>query len=162
MLHSNRHSLGFALWLTVALTFIGCNRNTVYSHFESIRFEGWDAGDTLSFTIAHVKDSGHYEGIVGLRTTVDYPFRGLTVVVEQFVSSGRSFFSDTVNAQLVDEDGIVLGKGTSTYQYSFPFRQYHLNKGDSLHVTIHHYMKREILPGIMDVGFTMKRIGSKE
>ncbi|MBP7359673.1 MAG: gliding motility lipoprotein GldH, partial [Prevotella sp.] len=47
--------------------------------------------------------------------------------------------------------------GISYYQYNFNISHIELHKGDSIHVCIRHNMKREILPGISDVGFSLGR-----
>ena len=59
--------------------------------------------------------------------------------------------------QLTDEKGNAIGKGINYHQYRFPVSSFDLNNGDSLVVNIRHDMKREILPGICDVGLIMKR-----
>lgn len=59
---------------------------------------------------------------------------------------------DTIQCKLIDKNGATTGQGISYYQYNFPINVYQLNKNDSIHVTIRHDMKREILPGISDIG----------
>ena len=66
--------------------------------------------------------------------------------------------SDTLSCKLVDADGTVQGEGVSFYQYRFHLCNMKLTQGDSLRVSIRHNMKREILPGIADVGVTLTKI----
>ena len=65
--------------------------------------------------------------------------------------------TDTVACQLTDRKGNAAGKGISYHQYQFPVTELMLQDGDSLFVSIRHDMKREILPGISDVGFSLTR-----
>ena len=58
---------------------------------------------------------------------------------------------------LYDEKGNVLGDGVSYFQYNFMLSEVDLREGDSLHVCVRHIMKREILPGISDIGLKMIR-----
>ena len=44
----------------------------------------------------------------------------------------------------------------SYYQYDFPLSTLRLKEGDSLALVVRHAMKREILPGISDVGIIAK------
>ena len=44
------------------------------------------------------------------------------------------------------------------YQYIFPLKTLPLEKDDSLFIEIRHDMKREILPGITDVGIKLSRV----
>ncbi|MBQ9671765.1 MAG: gliding motility lipoprotein GldH [Prevotella sp.] len=145
------------LWITVALTMVGCNRKTIYSRYQPTPLEGWEPNDRLTFSIEPMKTAGCYEEIVGLRTTSDYPFMRLTLIVEQELFPTHQLMVDTIDVPIVDEDGAILGNGVSTFQYTFPLRRLDLNQGDSLQVSIHHFMKRELLPGISDVGFAVAR-----
>ncbi len=155
-----------ALWLTMTVLLTGCHRKTVYNSYLSTNEKGWGTNDTLFFSVDTMKQSGTYEGFVGLRTTSDYPYRALTLIVEQqifaaatsadSVKRAKTFFSDTLYATLTDEDGHNLGKGIGTYQYLFPLRRYELQRGDSLAVCIHHYMRANIITGITDVGVKVK------
>ena len=45
----------------------------------------------------------------------------------------------------------------SVYQFAFPVADVDLNEGDSVQIRIRHDMKREILPGIADVGIKLSR-----
>ena len=57
----------------------------------------------------------------------------------------------------MDKYGTPLGEGVSYYQYRFDMNELNLNKGDSLVVYIVHNMKRELIPGISDVGLRLRR-----
>lgn len=142
---------------TVALTLVGCNRNTIYSHYESTPLEGWETNNMIRFEVGPIDASGDYESFVGLRTTTDYPFMGLTLIVEQTVWPSNRKSSDTISVELVNRNGEVLGKGISTFQYVSPVRILHLDEGDSLKVSIRHYMAQKTLPGILDVGLIVDR-----
>ena len=95
---------------------------------------------------------------VGLRITGDYPFKGLSLVVEQTLHPSNIKFIDTLSCDLIDDVGHAHGKGINHYQYLFPLTTVKLDKGESVHVAIHHCMKREILPGVTDVGLTLSRL----
>lgn len=60
--------------------------------------------------------------------------------------------ADTVQCDLMDKNGVTKGQGISSFQYNVPFAIHKYQAGDSLHIEIRHDMKREILPGISDVG----------
>lgn len=64
-------------------------------------------------------------------------------------------YVDTLNCLLFDTKGTVKGQGISYYQYHFRVSELDLHEGDSIHVTIRHDMKREIMPGIADVGISL-------
>lgn len=140
----------------VALLVCGCNRKTIYSHYEHTPVEGWERVDGLSFDFSPVPYDGTFREDIGLRINSSYPFMGLTLIVEQQVYPMGVRRSDTLSCKLIDDDGTIQGEGISSFQYNFHLCNLKLEKGDSLHVHIRHNMKREILPGISDVGVTLR------
>ncbi len=134
------------------MTFMSCNRNTVFYRYEHTPVTGWEKDDTLIFYLKAAPDTGLYNEEIGLRTNGGYPFMGLTLIVDQTVLPIDTTYSDTINCQLVSPNGNVKGSGISNYQYRLNLTDIRLNEGDSLHIRIRHDMKREILPGITDIG----------
>ena len=65
--------------------------------------------------------------------------------------------TDTVCCNLTDEQGNILGEGISYRRYQFDICKLQLQEGDSLHIVVRHDMKREILPGVADVGKQLKK-----
>lgn len=134
-----------------------CNRRLVYDSYVHTQLAGWEKNDTLSFEIPPVDSTATYASRLGLRITDAYPFTALTLIVEQHVYPRDEVFVDTVRCQLTDRRGNAAGKGVSYHQYQFPVATLQLQHGDSIHVRIRHDMKREILPGVSDVGMSLRR-----
>ncbi len=145
------------LLLAAMLALAACTRNRVYDRYAHTPVAGWERNDTLVFDVPPVDAAGDYVSRMGMRISNNYPFMGLTVVVEQTVLPSRRVVADTLACQLVNADGTARGRGVGFWQYTFPITAGHLDKGDSLHVTIRHNMRREILPGVTDVGFQLSR-----
>lgn len=143
--------------LTVATALLSCNRKTVYDRYEPTPLAGWEKNDTLSFYISPVDEGGVYKEEVGLRINGTYPFTGLCLIVEQTVLPISVTRSDTLNCRLISDNGKVKGRGVSCYQYKFHLTNITLCKGDSMHIRVRHNMKREILPGISDVGIRLDK-----
>lgn len=141
-----------------------CNEDIVFDQYAHTPVAGWEKNDTLSFEVPPLWDSGYYQEQVGLRITGGYPFMGLTIIVQQTIypnkvtKKGKIEKTDTIQCDLIDRNGVTKGQGISYYQYTFPVNIYHLNANDSVHVAIRHDMKREILPGISDIGFKIRKI----
>ena len=152
---SRNHLFSLLLSLTVALVMSSCNRNTIYSHYAHIPVVGWDREDTLFFTVSQLREGGVFTEELGLRTTDQYPYTSLTMIVNQQVFPSGFFQRDTVTVKLVDEEGNRQGGGLNLFQYTVPFAEVQLTDIDSLIVTVTHYMKRENLPGITEVGLTV-------
>ena len=122
------------LLVLYSLLLIACETETVYHHFEPTQIAGWERNDTLKFSVPAMAVDGDYREKLILRVNNDYPFMGLTLIVEQTVFPGNGF-----------------------YEYDYPLTQLALHAGDSLQISVRHNMKREILPGIADVGIEIKR-----
>ena len=142
--------------IAVALALASCNRPTIYSHYESINTNGWIRSDKAEFDIISQED-GNYFQTLGLRATNNYPFTNLTLIVDQQVFPDATHSSDTINIQMTNQEGNFLGKGLRHLQYDIPLPSITLKKGDSVHISISHYMKREVLPGITDIGISLKK-----
>ena len=148
--------------LCSTMTFLSsCKDNLVYDQYIHTPISGWEKNDTLSFDIAPFDSTGAYEEQLGLRITGAYPFMSLTLIVEQSIYPNKSKKDkiekvDTIQCNLIDNNGITRGQGISYYQYNFPINIYQFHKNDSIHITIRHDMKREILPGISDIGIKVQ------
>lgn len=153
----HRVAVGAIIALTVALALASCNRKTIYTHYHHTPIEGWEANDTLQFAVGPVADGAAYSETIGLRTCSRYPFKELTLVVDQLIMPSGTLLSDTLRCRLTDEEGTPLSRGFNFYESAFPLRNIVLSAGDSVTLRIHHYMKREILPGIADIGVTVHR-----
>ena len=152
---TNKHWLTFIL-LAVCL-FTACKQSTVYFHYEETPESGWEKNDLLTFDTDKLANDATYEEEVALRINGKYPFMQLTLIVEQIVYPAGHMMTDTLDCDLIDERGNAKGEGISQYQYLFPLKTIQLHQGDSLHLSVHHNMKREILPGVTSVGVKLSK-----
>ena len=146
----------FVFILVATIAFSACNHAKVYDEYAHTPIAGWEKNDTLSFEIPPMAATGYYRQSLGLRTTGAYPFTALTLIVNQTIypanKGKRIEKTDTLLCQLINQHGENKGQGISYYQYNFPINIYKINRGDSIHIAIRHDMKREILPGVSDIG----------
>ena len=99
----------------------------------------------------------YYVEEVGVRISGDYPLTGLNLIVEQLWLPSHEKRSDTLCCSLIDEQGNAKGRGISHYQYLFHLTTLKVEPDGQLHIAIRHDMKREILPGIADIGIKLSR-----
>lgn len=152
-----RKQLVFVFMVAMLIMLAACNRRLVYDKYVSTPVAGWEKNDTLSFEISPVDSAANYQSYLGLRITDAYPFTALTLIVEQHVYPRDEIKIDTVHCQLTDDRGNATGNGLSYHQYKFPITLMQLQHGDSIHVRVRHDMKREILPGVSDIGMSLRR-----
>ncbi|MGM9701919.1 MAG: gliding motility lipoprotein GldH [Prevotella sp.] len=147
----------WALWATVVLGILSACGNKVYDKYRHTQVQGWEKNDTLFYDVPPIVKAGDYDVTLGLRVNNAYPFTGLTLIVEQKVIPGGKVYIDTLDCRLTNKHGIHKQHGISYFQYTQPVRREWLEAADSLHVTVRHDMKRDILPGVSDVGIALTR-----
>ena len=152
---TNRHWPLFLLLTICLLT--ACKQSTVYYHNEDTPESGWEKNDLLTFAVDRLDADATYQEELAMRISNKYPFMRLTLIVKQTVYPAGTTMTDTLDCNLIDERGNAIGQGVSQYQYLFPLKTLQLHRGDSLHLSVRHDMKREILPGITDVGVKLSR-----
>ena len=135
---------------------VSCATDTVYYSYAHTPVAGWEKNDALTFNIPGMAAPGTYGQQVGLRMTSAFPFTSISLIVEQRIMPRGKVLTDTIKCPITDIRGNFLGDGISSFQYMFPLREVTLNKKDSIHVSIRHNMKREILPGVSDIGLKME------
>ena len=154
MSNSNRGLI--LIFLTIALTIVGCNRKTVFSHYEHVELDGWEQDDTLVFEIFGIP-AGTYQEELGLRNSVEYPYMQLSMIANQQSVSGMKR-TDTLQVDMANRTGKLIGTGISRYYHCLPLGQVTLSDSDTLYVRVNHFMLDNDLPGVADVGVTLKKL----
>ena len=151
----NRRSnkwLYLIIYITVALVTASCDRKTVYHHYEHTPLEGWEKDDTLFFSTERMPQEAALQRDIELRMADSYPFRNLSLIIEQTTLPSCHTQRDTLDCPLITPDGKILGQGITLYQYRFRLPDISVSEGDSLKLKIYHNMRRETLTGIADIG----------
>ena len=146
-----------AIFLVMIFLVTACNDDMVYSRYEDVDLAGWDSHDTMSFETRPLTGNGLYNLSLGLKTGNNFPYKNVTIIVQQTVFPSHRTFTDTLECRLYDDEGRMLGNGIGSHQYLFDIASRNFHNGDSLHITIHHNMKRELLPGIGSVGIEIRK-----
>lgn len=134
-----------------------CDGRKVYDQYVSTPLSGWERSDTVKFGVPPVEQEGSYSLSLNLRTDTRFPFTSITMIVDRKSVPSGLHDVDTLRCELTDRRGRSLGKGINLYQYTFDMTPCRLNAGDSLCVSVSHDMMRETLPGIADVGLTVRQ-----
>lgn len=129
----------------------------VYDTYRHTPLAGWEKNDTLFYDIPPMTESGEYELSIGIRTGNAFPFMAVTMIVDQTIVPGNKKMTDTIDCRLMEEGSTSRNGGISYFQYSRIIRRMRLAVKDSLHISVRHDMKREILPGVSDIGITLAR-----
>jgi gliding motility-associated lipoprotein GldH len=156
MLRNNLKCIIGTLLLTVAWSMTSCSRQqTVYANYAPIDDTTWEKTDTITFDVPPVKAAGTYQEKLGLRLADDFPFLALSMDIEIQVQPKGILHRGQHKFSVIDQGGNPKGKGLSLQQYTFDLGDLELEEGDSLHISMAHNMKREILPGVVDLGIIL-------
>ncbi len=65
---------------------------------------------------------------------------------------------DTIHCEIITDKGMLAGQdGISNTEIRQHIASFQLNRNDSLHITIHHVMSRNSIPGISDIGLRLQK-----
>ena len=131
---------------------ISCERAAILHVYRHTPSEGWEQSDVLTYNVDTIRHTGDYAFNVGVRTTNAYPYKKLWVIVEKQLSNPLLSEADTLVCNFVNSEEDRDGWGTNTYQYIFSLGKIHLEEGQTGKISIRHIMRREILPGVSDIG----------
>ena len=142
-----------------AFCFAGCRQRPAAYKYLPAPVEGWEQGDTLRYHIDSLNESGIYQLKLGLRVSASrpYPFQSIWLAIRQNWYNPDTTFTDTVECRLTDNKGDVSGRGVSLYTLTRPVKLMKLHKGTSADIGIIHIMRREMLPGVADIGIRLER-----
>lgn len=144
-------------FIGIVLLFVSCDRKKVYDEYAHTPLVGWEKNDTISFAVPKVKDAGAYNFTLNLRSDNSFPFTNVVLVVGITTFPSIDTYVDTLKCMLTNKRGNTLGKGINIYQHDFSITSLNLKADDSVYVTVQHIMKREMLPGISDVGLLITK-----
>lgn len=154
-----KHNRFAASLLTVVTTMLlllaSCQERRIYSHYESIDIEAWDKSHELELVMPPLSERGVYQEEIGIRYSKLYPYMFLQLIVEQTVFPQQKKYTDTIRCDMMNEHGILKSRGINLSQRLLPLRTLDLHRGDSIHFRIRHNMRRDILPGISDIGLVV-------
>lgn len=140
------------LVVLLSLLCMACTHHTLVHSFRSIPEEGWRRTDTLIFTLPTTLDDAEYALYIDLRLHNRFPYRELWLAVEHGVAGERGSICDTLCCHLSDQEGKLSGQGINLLQYETRAGTLPLQAGRQTQIRIHHLMRRETLPYIIEVG----------
>lgn len=143
----------------LAAVAVACQDGTVLHQYRPVPSTGWDKRDTVNFDLPPVLSTQTYNVVLGLRTTTEFPYQRLWLVVEQRLEQPARMRRDTVSCVIATPQGAVTGKGVNLYQHEIPLFTETLQEGQHGTLHIYHIMRREDVPGVNDVGIKITKSG---
>ena len=150
--------LAEGILLVAVMLFTACTGEVAYHHYEHVAEEGWDKEDTLILKTDTLYETATYSVEVNLRTTAEYPYKQLMLMVEEKLLPNKAKRVFPVTFQIASDEGERNGEKLLYYELEKQLAMQQLSQGDSLQFRIYHKMRRQTLPGIKDVGIKIEKV----
>ena len=151
------------LFILVLLLVVSCDKKRVFDQYKSVG-NAWHKDSIVTFELPKLDPKKSFNMYVNVRDNDDYPFNNLFLIVS-LEQPNHKIKVDTLEYQMTDPDGQLLGEGFSDIKESKLFykeRQNFTQKG-IYKIHIKHATRQTgkiegvtILPGISDVGFRIE------
>ena len=146
------------LLILINVSLLSCNRNLVFSEFQSLPMMGWEADSVLVYDPQIVDSTSKYELQIIIRHTDKYPYQNLWLFVDVKKDS-TILRRDTLESFLADDRGQWIGYGMRLYELPILYLdKLNLPQGGDYEVVIQQGMREDTLPGIVDVGLKIMKI----
>jgi gliding motility-associated lipoprotein GldH len=151
--------------------FSSCDSNRVFDEYKSVPNQ-WHKDSIISFNVIPPDSTNNYNLFVNIRTTNDYKYNNLFLIVEMDYPNGK-ILKDTLEYKMADPDGKLLGTGFTDVKenklwYKGFERPFIFNESGEYKIKIQHAMRQngqvngiENLVGITDIGFRIEKPETK-
>lgn len=136
-----------------AILLLGCMGKITYHSCQPIANQIWHNNDTLYFQIDSLASYDNLSLQVELRTLEEYPYKNMTLIVEQSWTNWPKK-TDIMTLQI---DGNHKQYINPIYINESVSKPIYINKASKKGmIKIYHYMKKQTLKGVNDVGIRIE------
>ena len=151
-----------ALLLLVVILFSSCDKKRVFDDYKSVG-TAWDKDSTVTFNLPELDSTKRYDLFVNLRANNEYKYNNLFLIVALEMPNGFTKV-DTLEYQMADPDGTLLGDGFSDIKESKLFYKENVRFRSKYKVSIKQAVREngkvpgvKALDGITEVGFRIEK-----
>ena len=151
-----------ALLLLVVILFSSCDKKRVFDDYKSVG-TAWDKDSTVTFNLPELDSTKRYDLFVNLRANNEYKYNNLFLIVALEMPHGFTKV-DTLEYQMADPDGTLLGDGFSDIKESKLFYKENVRFRSKYKVSIKQAVREngkvpgvKALDGITEVGFRIEK-----
>lgn len=154
------------LLAAIAAVFCSCDKKRVFDEYKNLNGK-WNKDSIVSFEIDQKDTVSRYNLFVNVRSNNSYPYSNLFLIVEMQEPGSRLTKVDTLEYQMANPDGSLMGDGfTDTKESKLWYKEnVHFPKAGKYRFTIMQAMRQtgkvpgvQELDGITDVGLRMESI----
>ena len=150
------------LFILVSILFISCDEKRVFDEYKSVG-NAWHKDSIVTFNLPELDSTKRYNLFVNLRATNAYKFNNLFLIVALEMPNGFTKV-DTLEYQMADPDGTLLGDGFSDIKESKLFYKENVRFRSKYKVSIKQAVREngkvpgvKAIDGITEVGFRIEK-----
>ena len=150
------------LFLLASILLISCDEKRVFDEYKSVG-NAWHKDSIVTFNLPELDSTKRYNLFVNLRATNAYKFNNLFLIVALEMPNGFTKV-DTLEYQMADPDGTLLGDGFSDIKESKLFYKENVRFRSKYKVSIKQAVREngkvpgvKALDGITEVGFRIEK-----
>ena len=151
-----------ALLLLVVILFSSCDKKRVFDEYKSVG-RAWHKDSIGTFNLPELDSTKRYDLFVNLRANNNYQYNNLFLIVAMELPNGFTKV-DTLEYQMADSDGKLLGNGFSDIKESKLFYKENVRFKSKYKVYIKQAVREKgkfpgvtALDGITEVGFRIEK-----
>ena len=151
-----------ALLLLVVILFSSCDKKRVFDEYKSVG-SSWHKDSIVTFDLPELDSTKRYNLFVNLRANNNYQYNNLFLIVALELPNGFTKV-DTLEYQMADPDGTLLGDGFSDIKESKLFYKENVRFKSKYKVYIKQAVRENgkvpgvtALDGITEVGFRIEK-----
>jgi gliding motility-associated lipoprotein GldH len=148
--------------LLVTILLFSCDKKRVFDQYKSVG-SAWHRDSIVTFDLPELDSTKQYNLFVNLRDNNNYPYNNLFLIVALELPNGFTKV-DTLEYQMADPDGVLLGDGFSDIKESKLFYKENVRFRGKYKVHIKQAVRETgkipgvtLLDGITEVGFRIEK-----
>jgi gliding motility-associated lipoprotein GldH len=151
-----------ALLLLVVILFSSCDKKRVFDEYKSVG-SAWHKDSIITFTLPELDSTKRYNLFINVRDNSNYQYNNLFLIVALELPNGFTKV-DTLEYQMADTDGTLLGNGFSDIKESKLYYKENVRFRSKYKVYIKQAVRENgkipgvtALDGITEVGFRIEK-----
>mgnify|MGYP003635102280 FL=1 len=146
----------------IATTLFSCDKTRVFDDYKSVG-DAWHKDSVVSFDLPDLDSTKRYDLFINIRDNNNYPYNNLFLIVSLEMPNGYTKV-DTLEYQMADADGMLLGDGFSDIKESKLFYKENVRFRGKYKMNIKQAVRENgkvpgvtSLEGITDVGLRIEK-----
>ena len=141
--------------LLIALTsllLVACQPDVVYTDFNTLPDNGWEADSAIGFHPTITDTTSNYQFQIIVRHTDAYQYQNLWMFVD-ILKDSLLLTTDTIECYLANQRGEWLGGGLSIHELPLMYDdKYRFFTSGTYHISIRQGMRTDTLEGLKEIG----------